>query len=141
MPPRAFFSHAHVDTELVHAVTSRVGRPFVTIDTVEFHAGDDLLSVMERAIRDSAIFVLFASQASLNSMWVNFEVNEARFHQALRRIQKTLAVLLDNRISAGDFPTWMQRSLFMSSKSASPIARRIRALVDEMVQEEQQRFL
>lgn len=92
MSPRAFLSHAHVDAELVHAVATRVGRPFVTIDSVEFRAGDELLSVMERAIRESAIFVLFASQASLSSMWVNFEVNEARFHQALSRIQKTLVV-------------------------------------------------
>lgn len=140
MPPKAFLSHSHVDSELVHAVASRVGRPFITIDSVEFRGGDDLLLAMEKAIRESAIFVLFASKASFESIWVRFEMDEARFHQALRRIHKTLVVLLDDRISARDFPAWMQRSLFMSSRSASPIARRIRALVDEVVQEEQESF-
>lgn len=95
---------------------------------------------MEDAIRDSAIFVYFASQSSLNSLWVGFELNEARFHQALARIRKTLVVLLDDRLTASDFPSWMQRSKFLTSKAVPPIARRVRALVDELIQDEKQSF-
>jgi len=138
--PKAFFSHSHADGELVRAVAGRVGRPFVSIDVTDFHTAEDLLAAMERAIRESAIFVYFASRSSLNSLWVHYEINEARFHQALGRIKKTLVVLLDDRLTASDLPGWMQRSQLLTAKAVPPIARRVRALVDELIQDEKQSF-
>jgi tetratricopeptide (TPR) repeat protein len=137
---KAFFSHSHVDNELVNAVASRVGRPFVVVDSRTFRGGDDLVAAMERAIQHAGLFVLFASRTALDSVWVDFEVNEARFYQAAGRIKKTMVVILDDRLSAADLPRWLTRSLFVSSRSPGPIARAIRSAIDELVGEGQHRF-
>lgn len=137
---RAFLSHSHMDNELVNQVASRVGRPFVVVDALNFRGGDDLVAAMEAAIQEAGLFVLFASKPALESVWVDFEVNEARFHQAAGRIRKTIVVMLDDRLSAGDLPSWLSRSLFVTSRAPGPISRAIRSVIDEMVGEEQHRF-
>jgi len=85
---KAFLSHSHVNAELVRAVAERVGRPFVRVDINAFRTADELIAAMERAVRESAILVYFASRDAMESAWVNFELNEARYHQALMRIRK-----------------------------------------------------
>jgi tetratricopeptide (TPR) repeat protein len=137
---KAFLSHAHEDKPLVEGVAHRVGRPFVSIDTTSFSTGDDLLSAMERAVRESAIFVFFASRASMKSAWVNFELREARYHQALTRIRKVVVVMLDDRIRPEDLPAWMRRSKFIASRSPNPIARVIRQVIDDLIEDQQHGF-
>jgi hypothetical protein len=137
---RAFLSHSQHDSAVVHAVARRVGRVFVTIDKIAFHAADDLIQSIEEAVRESAVFVLFASQTSMTSAWVNFELNEARYHQALSRVRKLVVVVLDDRIKTEQFPAWMQRSVFIHSRAAGPIARVIRTAIDDVIGEQQARY-
>ncbi len=137
MAMKAFLSYAHADGSLVAAVANKVGRPFVHVDEITFHAGDELLASMERAVSDATVFVLFASRASLDSVWVSFEAEQARYLRAVRRIKKVLVVLLDDRLSAGDLPPWLRETKYLRSRSPGPIARAIRSLIDDLVQEDQ----
>lgn len=137
---KAFLSHSHHDEAIVHAVARQVGRAFVTIDITAFHTADDLIGSMESAVRDSAVFVYFASRAAMSSAWVNFELTEARYHRAINRLRKLIVVLLDDRLSPSDFPEWMRQYVFLTSHAARPIARVIRSAIDEMVTEEQSGF-
>jgi tetratricopeptide (TPR) repeat protein len=137
---KVFLSHSRHDEAIVSAVAGHVGRAFVTIDVAAFHAADDLIVSIEAAVRESAIFVLFASRESMASAWVNFELNEARYHQALTRVRKLVVVLLDKRLQPGDFPDWMRRYAFLKSQASRPIARAIRAAIDDMVSEDQSGF-
>ena len=137
---RAFFSYSHADSELVHSVVGHVGRPFVTIDEAAFAPGDDILGSVEGAVPEAAVFVLFASRSSMASRWVTFEVNEARYSRILGALKKVIVVLLDDRLKPSDFPTWMQRYRFVSSRAARPIARVVRSAVDELIQEGQHRY-
>lgn len=134
---KAFLSYTHTDKEIVDAVAHRVGRPFVQYDTWAFKTGDDLVSAMDRAVQESAIFVLFLSKPALDSVWVTHEMNEARYHSAAGRIKRTIVVLLDDRIGPGDLPEWLRRAKYVRSRAPRPIARVIRHSIDEMVQEEQ----
>jgi TIR domain len=137
---RVFLSHSRQDEAIVNAVAKHVGRAFVTIDVAAFRAADDLIVSIESAVRQSAIFVLFASRASMESAWLNFELNEARYHQALTRVRKLIVVLLDDRLQPTDFPDWMRRYVFLKSRASRPIARAIRAAIDDMVNEDQSGF-
>jgi tetratricopeptide (TPR) repeat protein len=137
---KAFFSYSHADGEIVRSAADLVGRPNVRIDVRSFGAAEDLVTAMERAVQESSVFVLFVSRTSLASPWVTFEVNEARYFQAANRIRKILVVLLDSRISARDLPQWLTRAKFITTRAASPIARVVRELIDDITQDEQHRF-
>jgi tetratricopeptide (TPR) repeat protein len=134
---KAFFSYSSQDGAFVQAVQQNVGRPFVLIDEIAFRDAEDLVAAMDRAVQESSIFVLFASRASLESAWVKHEVNEARLGSATGRIKKVLAVLLDDAIAVSELPEWMQRFRMVRSHAPKPVARKIRALVDEFVAERQ----
>lgn len=137
---KAFLSHSRQDQAIVNEVARQIGRAFVKIDTAAFHAADDLIQSIESAVRESAIFVYFASRASFDSAWVNFELNEARYHQSMSRLRKLIVVLLDDRIQPTEFPEWMRRYVFLKSHSPRPIARAIRSAIDDLVSEEQSGF-
>lgn len=137
---KAFLSYSHQESEIVHSVADQLGRPFVTIDKHAFDTADELVNAMEAAVEASSLFVFFASKASMRSAWVNFELGEARYHAALNRIKKVVVVILDDRISVNDFPAWMRRYNFVRSKSPRPIARIVRSVIDELVQDEQGKF-
>jgi tetratricopeptide (TPR) repeat protein len=137
---KAFLSHSHVDAELVYDVARRIGRPFANLDINVFKSPDDLIASMEQAVRDSAVFVYFASRTAMNSTWVNFEVSEARYYQAITRIKKVVIVILDDSLGSDNFPEWMRRSIFVQSKSPGPIARVVRSAIDELVQDQQHAF-
>lgn len=136
---KVFFSHAHADNELVAATADRVGRAFVNVDLRTFRTGDDLVVAMESAIQESSVFVFFASRTSLDSMWVDFEQREAHFHQAAGRIRRMVTVLTDDTIKVSELPKWLQRSLFVTSRSPGPIARIVRQSIDDIVGESQSR--
>ncbi|MBO3094698.1 TIR domain-containing protein [Cellulomonas dongxiuzhuiae] len=137
---RAFFSYSHSDAKLVNAVAAQVGRPFVLLDTRAFTGGDELLEGMEDLAAESSVYVLFASRDALKSAWVSFEQNEAHYHVATRRIKRVIVVQLDQSRAISEFPLWLRRSKFVTSSSPRPIARAIRAAIDELVQEEQHRI-
>lgn len=137
---KAFLSHSSSDNEIVHEVARQIGRVFVSLDINEFHAADDLVQSMESAVRDSAIFVYFASRSAMDSSWVAYEANEAKYYNVINRIKKLIVVILDDRIQPSDFPDWMRRVVFFKSHAPRPIARMIRGVIDDLVSEEQSGF-
>ncbi|MFI8233465.1 tetratricopeptide repeat protein [Streptomyces sp. NPDC085900] len=137
---KAFFSYSTKDEKFVSEVVSKVGRPFVHIDKHSFASGNDILSSIDIAIRESGLFVLFLTRNSLNSNWVRHELDEARLHSALGRIKKTLVVLMDQTISRDEIPDWLNRAKSITSTSSSPVARKISSLVDDLVRENQNSF-
>jgi tetratricopeptide (TPR) repeat protein len=137
---KAFFSYSSHDEAIVNAVARQLGRPFVTIDKNAFRTGDDLLQSIESAVRNSAIFVYFASEAGFDSDWVKHELKEAKYHHSMNKLRKFIVVLLDDRLGESDFPEWMRRFVFLPSHAAGPIARKIRSAIDDMVGEEQSGF-
>ncbi|ROR43393.1 toll/interleukin-1 receptor domain-containing protein [Kitasatospora cineracea] len=137
---KAFFSYSTKDADFVSEVASKVGRPFVHIDRMSFASGEDILASIDAAIRESGLFVLFLTRSSLESEWVNHEVNEARFNAAVGRIKKTLVVLMDQSITIDQVPEWLRRAKSITSRASMPVARKISSLVDDLVRESQHSF-
>lgn len=55
-----------------------------------FENGENLISAMEERVGQSRLFILFASRASVNSVWVNFEIDRARIAKIKDRTFKYL---------------------------------------------------
>jgi len=78
---KAFLSHSSEDKEFVQAIARELGRQFCVFDEYSFETGEQLKRSIEQGIDDSSIFVLFASRKALDSVWVEFEEQEAWFRQ------------------------------------------------------------
>ena len=138
--PRAFLSHSSRDAELVRAVGSQLGRPFVRLDYYNFAGGDEFLAAIDEALADSALFVLFASRHSLDSLWVDVEVDSARYELKLGRLRKCLVCIMDDTLQVADLPSWLRRFKYVRSRAAKPIARIVRGEIDDLMRERQHEF-
>lgn len=136
-PPRAFLSHSSRDAELVRAVAAELGRPFVRLDYYNFGTGDEFLTAIDEALAESALFVLFVSRHSLASLWVDTEVDAARYELKLGRLRKCLVCVLDDTLETSDLPPWLRRFKYVRSRAARPIARMIRGEIDDLMRERQ----
>jgi len=138
--PRAFLSHSSRDAELVRAVAAGIGRPFVRLDYFNFSTGDEFLAAIDQALSESALFVLFASRHSLQSLWVDAEVDAARYELKLGRLRKCLVCIMDDTLQAADLPSWLRRFKYVRSRAARPIARVVRGEIDDLMRERQHEF-
>ena len=84
VPPlsgRIFLSYSREDAQTVAACHARLGELGIPafMDTDRLHAGAGLAAVLEREARDSALFVLFVSKASVlgASAWISLETEAA----------------------------------------------------------------
>jgi tetratricopeptide (TPR) repeat protein len=81
---------------------------------------------MSQTVEASAIFVLFASKASLNSLWVDFEIDEARRALVLRNLARTVVFVIDPSLQRETLPQWLLRSRILHDNAPAPVAREIR---------------
>jgi len=130
---KAFLSHSSKERPLVDSVATKLGRQFCRFDKYHFETGEEFESAIKRCLDESALFVLFASKNSKESIWVNFEVQEA-WHRKLReQIAKSLVYVIDDETEVSSLPEWIQRALVRKDKSANSIARDIRNQLDELL--------
>ena len=73
---KAFLSHSSTDKEFVRAVAGNLRRQYCVFDERSFSVGQEFKSSIEAGLNKSDIFVLFAAEAALASIWVDFEINE-----------------------------------------------------------------
>ena len=124
--PRVFLSLSASDEDFVHKVERNLIHGIAFLYTRSFRTGDDMIEVMEKHVRASWLFVLFASEDSLRSKWVQFEIDQARLGHINRPDHKVLVFPASPTIKASDLPDWMRRFWFdTSGRSAKDIARYI----------------
>ncbi len=134
---KAFLSHSSRDKEIVRAVAKELGRQFCLLDEQSFKTGEDFKTSIEKAFDESSVFVLFASQASLNSLWVKFEIEEAWYGKLQNQITKSLVFLIDSAVEPKMIPEWLQRALFRREIKPRAIARDIRYHLDKLLRDKQ----
>jgi tetratricopeptide (TPR) repeat protein len=119
------------------AVARQLGRARAAIDRWNFEAGDDLLRAMQEYVADAGLFVLIASAASKESIWVRFEARIAEYMTASVPDRQVLVLLLGSGIAAGDLPEWLQRynavPVHNPNEAASYISRRLAQMTREQV--------
>ena len=108
---KAFLSHSSKDKELVRKIAKKLGYNNCVIDEISFEAGAKTLDEIFNELNDSDIFVLFLSDASLNSKWVQREIGFA--HKALYedKVERILPIIIDAKVSFSDsrIPKWLAK--------------------------------
>jgi tetratricopeptide (TPR) repeat protein len=135
---RAFLSHSSTDKEFVRAVANELGRQFCLFDEQVFEDGEQFKEAIETMLDESAVFVLFVSEVTLERIWVQFEVDEAWYRKLEGHISKALVFLLSPSVQYGSLPKWLSRAKISNVVSPKATAREIRHHLDEMLRLHQQ---
>lgn len=106
--PSVFLSLSSHDRAFVESVNEAMLKGFTRIYTESFQRGDDLIVSMERNVSKSAIFVLFISENSLDSVWVEFEIHLARLKKIRDRYFKIFLFAASPNVSIDDLPEWLR---------------------------------
>lgn len=107
---KAFLCHASLDKEYVRLVATRLGRAKIHFDELSFTPGKDFRDEIRRHLSESALFVFFASKASLQSVWCTFEIDEAQWRKLTGELEAHLAIIIDTDVTFDDLPGWLQRA-------------------------------
>ncbi len=132
MTTRVFLSLSFTDVDFVRKVSRRLPRGVANFYERSFERGDDLIHAMEEMMDSSDIFVLFASQASLSSYAVQFEIEEARRRAVFGKLKRVIVFPIETGIGFSDLPSWLRNSWAPNiGESAADIARYITTLLLE----------
>ena len=135
---RAFLSHSSTNKEFVRAVANELGRQYCLFDEQVFEDGEQFKAAIETMLDESAVFVLFVGEDTLNRMWVQFEIDEASYRKLEARISKALVFLLTPSVTFSELPKWLSRAKISSVTSAKTTARDIRHHLEGLLRSKQQ---
>lgn len=137
---KSFLSYSSKDERFVDAVAAELGRQFCVVDKFAFQTGDDLVEAIKRGIGESNLFVLFASQNSLESLWVKLETEEAEKAKLLKGLSKALVFIIDPPVTHEQLPEWLKRTRISRGVAPKPVAREIRQNLDDLARDRYQAF-
>ncbi len=132
---KCFLSHSSVDKlSFVSIVADRLGDRAV-YDGYNFESGMNTLGEILRGIADSDIFVLFISNAALNSAWVQKEITSAKPLLDASVIKRFLPILIDKDVHHSDprLPNWIKDNYNIRLVSKPTVAvRRISTVFNQL---------
>lgn len=131
---KAFLSHNSSDKSFVLDVYKELGHANAVIDKYQFIEGIDLREQIKHHLKQSELFVLFASKESLQAPWVNYEMDLAEISILNRDISNILVVLVDDTITHRDLPQWLQNSLIKYVNNPKIAATLIKSLLNKKVE-------
>src|ERR1700733_1667314 len=99
MLPNVFLSLSGHDEPFVAKVEEHLPDGLAHFYSRTFVTGELLLEAMERRVEGGAIFALFASKKSLESVWVKFEIDRARIAKIQHPNNKIFVFIIDSQIS------------------------------------------
>ena len=138
MQVKAFLSHSSQNKDVVRNVADFLGRQFCIFDERSFDTGDEFKEAIRNGLDESTIFVLFVSRASLSSLWVDFEIEEAWSRILKKQLTKSLVYILDDTIAISELPKWLTRAKATFANAPKAIARQIRDHLLEILRQQQQ---
>jgi tetratricopeptide (TPR) repeat protein len=107
---KAFLSHSSQDKHYVGVVANRLGRARVEYDLMSFEPMVDFRDSIRAALARSECLVLFASRASLESLWVKYEIQSADELIRQGRLRSAVALIIDEQTTIADLPAWMRQA-------------------------------
>ncbi len=122
---KAFLSHSSDDKEFIEEIAIQLGRANCIFDKYSFEVGIEFSASIVEHLTKSSIFVFFASNKSVESLWCNYEQEEA-FHLKLKKqIDHSIVFIIQDGVSLDNIPDWLKKSLIKYEKSPAIIAREI----------------
>ena len=122
---KAFLSHNSADKQFVEKVANKLDRAKVVFDKYMFYEAEDFRDSIQKGLKQSSLFVLFASKESLSAPWVKYELNEAELLLIAGEIKKILIFLVGDEVDHSDLPKWCQKALVITSTNPGITARLI----------------
>lgn len=138
---RAFLSHSSKGKEFVRAVAKELGRQHCIVDEQAFEMGNEFKQSIQDGLDSSSVLVLFASNSSLLSDWVNFEVEKAWYKKLERNLQKSLVYIITDSVDIDQLPIWLRRAKIQRGNVAKSVAREIRTHLDQLMEERKNPFI
>lgn len=134
MLPTVFLSLSGSDVEFVGKVHKSLPDGLAYYYPKSFANGDNLIEAMETKVPDAKIFVLFASRASIASVWVGFEIDQARIAKIKSSKVRILVFPVESGLTSRDLPEWMQGYwIGQAGLSERDISRYIRNLLSQSI--------
>jgi hypothetical protein len=108
---KAFLSHSSKDKPLVEKIAESLGRNNCHYDSLTFGAGEKTLHEIFEGLEDTDIFVLFISENSLESEWVDTEIRRAKKLNDKKIIDRIFPLIIDSKIDHNDsrIPEWIKK--------------------------------
>lgn len=105
-----FLSHSSRDKHFVRMVADALGDR-AHYDEYTFESGMDTLDEIFRSLESTDIFVLFISDAALQSDWVKTEITSGKALLDADRIKRFVPILIDKSISHSEprIPDWVRQ--------------------------------
>lgn len=107
---QVFLSHSSKQKGYVEIVAKQLGKFNVVYDAWTFESGNKTLEEIYQGIDSTGIFVYFISQESLDSPWVEKEINKAEEYLRINRIKKFIPIIVDSKITHDNssIPDWIK---------------------------------
>ena len=107
---QVFLSHSSKQKGFVEIIANRLGKFNIIYDAWTFENGNKTLQEIYDGIDATGIFVYFISNESLDSPWVEKEINKAEEYLAQGKLKRFLPLLIDNSIKHTDprIPQWIK---------------------------------
>jgi len=126
----AFLSHSSVDKKrYVEFVAQKLGGAYCVYDAYTFEEGMQPIEEILKGLDTSQIFVVFLSEAALDSEWVRFELLQAHTRLQEGLLERIFPIIIDRTILHSDprIPQWMKDQYNLKYVSRPVVAaRRIR---------------
>lgn len=135
MLPTVFLSLSGVDVNFVGNVERNIPPGMAYFYPKSFENGENLISAMEERVAESRIFVLFASRASVDSVWVQFEIERARLNKIQNAGFRYFVFPVEPGVDHAKLPAWMREAWIPSAgHTAKDIARYLRGVLASMAE-------
>lgn len=135
MLPTIFLSLSGVDANFVGNVERNIPPGMAYFYPKSFENGENLISAMVERVAESRIFVLFASRASVDSVWVQFEIERARLNKIQNPGFRYFVFPVEPGVDRAKLPAWMREAWVPSAgHTAKDIARYLRGVLASMAE-------
>jgi len=120
-PPRVFLSHNWEDKDIARALASKLSARGIGVwlDEAEIRLGDSLIEKIRAAIDEVEYVVALLSKNSIDSPWVNKELDIAMNQEIESRRVKVLPIRLDD----SDLPGFLKGKLYGDLRSPEKLDR------------------
>lgn len=104
MRDKIFLSHSSEDKDYVKPIADILGKDLCIYDEMCFEEGIQTLEEIFKGLNQTSLFVLFISDASLNSDWVKREIIEAEKSSwnSSSRLRQIFPIIIDDKITHND---------------------------------------
>ena len=112
---KIFISHSSADKErycntVVNKLIERLGSDPVVYDALTFEAGEKSIDEINRTLALTDLYVIFLSQAAVESEWVKYELSRAHEKLDNRTLDRVYPLIIDPDLKYSDsrIPAWLR---------------------------------